>query len=75
MTKVICPLFDCMYWEDGMCGAQRIRLSDEGYCVTFKISEDDEPAGPVLPSDEWDELWEEEENPWDEEEDFDEQVF
>ncbi len=36
MTKIICPLSDCGNWDEGMCGAETIRLSEEGYCLTYE---------------------------------------
>ena len=36
MTKILCPLSDCGNWDDGFCGAETIRLSEEGYCLTYE---------------------------------------
>ena len=36
MTKILCPLSDCGNWDDGFCSAETIRLSEEGYCLTYE---------------------------------------
>ena len=60
-VKVFCKLADCVNWDNGLCGAEEIRIDREGYCATYEeipeeaVDEIDLPAHPE------DVNWEEEE--------------
>jgi hypothetical protein len=77
MTRIICREPDCVFWEDGICGADEIEYDPEaGGCLTFEDADD-------LPLDEdlnWDDETEEEDDDddyldddddWEEEDDWD----
>ena len=80
MPRIRCRYDDCMFLEDGYCGAAAIELEPETGCLTFTRSEDAEAKG----EDDWDEeeleeevdeededFLEEEDDDWDEEDDDD----
>ncbi|QLQ06293.1 MAG: hypothetical protein HZY76_09750 [Anaerolineae bacterium] len=80
MTKIICPLSDCGNWDEGMCGAETIRLSEEGYCLTYEevgqieaeaVEEDWDDEDIDLDLDEDDDWLDEDELDEDEDEDED----
>lgn len=70
MPRIRCRYDDCVFLEDGYCGAAAIELEPETGCLTFTRVEDAEAK-----DDDWDEeeleeeLEEEEEDFLDEEED------
>ena len=35
-VKVFCKLADCVNWDNGLCGAEEIRIDREGYCATYE---------------------------------------
>jgi hypothetical protein len=59
-VKVFCKLADCVNWDNGVCGAEEIRIDREGYCATYE--EIPEEAGDELdlPSHVEDLNWEDE---------------
>ncbi len=78
MTRIICREPDCVFWEDGICGADEIEYDPEaGGCLTFEEAEE-------LSLDEdldWDEEEEEEEeddylddeDEWEDEDDWEDE--
>jgi hypothetical protein len=41
-VKIFCKLADCANWDNGLCGAEEIRIDREGYCATYEeIPEED----------------------------------
>lgn len=71
MPRIRCHYEDCVFLEDGYCGAAAIELEPEGGCLTYARVDETE-AKQV---DEWEEedvdeeTEEEEEDPYDEEDD------
>jgi hypothetical protein len=35
-VKVYCKMADCVNWDNGLCGAEEIRIDREGYCATYE---------------------------------------
>ncbi len=35
-VKVFCKMADCVNWDNGLCGAEEIRIDREGYCATYE---------------------------------------
>ncbi len=71
MPRIRCHYEDCVFLEDGYCGAAAIELEPEGGCLTYaRVDETEEKQ-----VDEWEEedvdeeTEEEEEDPYDEEDD------
>lgn len=60
-VKVFCKLADCVNWDNGVCGAEEIRIDREGYCATYE--EIPEEAADELDLPEHEDLsWEDEED-------------
>ncbi len=83
MPRIRCHYEDCVFLEEGYCGAAAIELDPEMGCQTYSrvddaaTDEDDEWDEEALDEDEWDEededLYEEDdEEDWDDEEEEDE---
>jgi hypothetical protein len=70
MTRIICREPDCVFWEDGICGADEIEYDPEaGGCLTFEEAEE-------LPLDEdldWGEEAEEDDDYLDDDDDWEEE--
>lgn len=73
MPRIRCHYEDCVFLEDGYCGAAAIELEPEGGCLTYsRVDETTEK-----PVDDWeeddvdDEAEDEDEAAWDEDEDDD----
>jgi len=64
MPRIRCHYTECVFLDDGSCGAAAVELDPDTGCATF--SPTDSAAGDELPEDEELEAWEDEE---DEEED------
>jgi len=65
MTRVRCPQDNCIFWDEGYCGADEIALDPEQLsCITMEDIKD-----LILHSEDLDE-WEEEMEEWEEAEDF-----
>lgn len=81
MPRIRCHYDDCVFLEDGYCGAAAIELEPEAGCLTYTRAgeaREDEAAKPE--GEEFEEEWEEEEeeelyddededDPWEDEED------
>ena len=82
MPRIRCHYEDCVFLEEGYCGAAAIELDPEMGCQTYSRADDaaadeDEWDEEAFDEDEWDDededLYEEEEDEdWDEDEDEDE---
>lgn len=60
-VKIICKLADCVNWDNGLCGAEEIRIDREGYCATYEEIPEEEADELDLTSHAEDLSWEEEE--------------
>ncbi|MCS6908404.1 MAG: hypothetical protein RML93_11060 [Anaerolineales bacterium] len=78
MPRIRCHYLDCVFLDDGYCGAAAIELDPDAGCMTFKradeIDEEEEwedEDEELIDEDEWDEL-EDEEDLWldEDEEDY-----
>lgn len=77
MTHIICRALNCLFWEDGICGAEEIEYEPDAGCLTFQdvgdleIEEEEEEF--IWDDEEEDDLLDEDED-WDEEEDDEDAV-
>lgn len=76
MPRIRCHYLDCVFLDDGYCGAAAIEIDPDVGCMTFKraddtdVEEDWEDEEELIDEDEWDEL-EDEDDLWiDDDEDF-----
>ena len=60
-VKVFCKLADCVNWDNGLCGAEEIRVDREGYCATYEEIPEETADEIDLPAHVEDLNWEEEE--------------
>lgn len=60
-VKVFCKLADCVNWDNGVCGAEEIRIDREGYCATYEEIPEEAADEIDLPVHE-DLSWEDEED-------------
>jgi hypothetical protein len=60
-VKVYCKLADCVNWDNGLCGAEEIRIDREGYCATYEEIPEEVTDEMDLPASSEDLNWEEEE--------------
>jgi hypothetical protein len=82
MPRIRCHYEDCVFLEEGYCGAAAIELDPEMGCQTYSraddaAAEDDEWDDDAFEDDEWDDeeedlYEEEEEEEWEEDEEEDE---
>jgi hypothetical protein len=81
MPRIRCHYEDCVFLEDGYCGAAAIELEPEGGCLTYtRVDEAGEKAADEWEEEEFDEEVEEEDEDfyedddeddlWDEDEDY-----
>jgi hypothetical protein len=61
-VKVYCKLADCVNWDNGLCGAEEIRIDREGYCATYEEIPEEVADELDLPASAEDLNWEEEED-------------
>ncbi len=61
-VKVFCKLADCVNWDNGLCGAEEIRIDREGYCATYEEIPEEAADELDLPAHSEDLNWEEEED-------------
>ena len=59
-VKVFCKLADCVNWDNGVCGAEEIRVHREGYCATYEEIPEEAVDELDLPAAVDDVNWEEE---------------
>ncbi len=73
MPRIRCRYEDCVFLEEGYCGAAAIELEPDTGCLTYsRVDEADNPDEDEWEEDEFeDELAEEEEELYDDEEDED----
>ena len=60
-VKVYCKLADCVNWDNGLCGAEEIRIDREGYCATYEEIPEEVTDELDMPASTEDLNWEEEE--------------
>jgi hypothetical protein len=59
-VKVFCKLADCVNWDNGICGAEEIRIDREGYCATYEEIPEETVDELDMPAHGEDLNWEEE---------------
>jgi hypothetical protein len=66
MTKIICRVSDCVFWDEGVCSSDEITYDPENGCLTYEGIED----FSLEDDEEWEEedMLDEEPLEWDEEE-------
>ncbi len=60
-VKVFCKLADCVNWDNGLCGADEIRIDREGYCATYEEIPEETVDELDMPAPTEDLNWEDEE--------------
>ena len=72
MPRIRCHYIDCVFVDDGYCGAAAVELDPDTGCATYSPNE--EAADPDLEEEleEWEDDEEEEEDSWLEDEEEDE---
>jgi hypothetical protein len=79
MPRIRCRYEDCVFLEEGYCGAAAIELEPDTGCLTYSRVDESESAEDEWEEDEFDEeeeeLYDEEEDEdlWDEDEDDDDE--
>jgi hypothetical protein len=68
MPRIRCRYVDCVFLEDGFCGAAAVEVDPDEGCLTYSHIEDVQ-ADDSWDEEEIDEIWEEEEEDLYEEED------
>ena len=77
MTHVICRALSCVYWAEGICGAEEMEYEPDVGCLTFQDLaelEDEEEDGEDLSwdsdaslyNDDDDDDWDDDDDEWDE---------
>lgn len=61
-VKVFCKLADCVNWDNGLCGAEEIRIDREGYCATYEEIPEEATDELAVPGRTEEVNWEEEED-------------
>ena len=61
-VKIFCKLADCVNWDNGLCGAEEIRIDREGYCATYEEIPEESVDELDLPARTEDIAWEDEED-------------
>lgn len=61
-VKVFCKLADCVNWDNGLCGAEEIRIDREGYCATYEEIPEEVVDELEVPGHAEDVNWEDEED-------------
>ena len=61
-VKVFCKLADCVNWDNGLCGAEEIRIDREGYCATYEEIPEETDDELDLPAQTDDLTWEDDED-------------
>ncbi len=77
MPRIRCHYLDCVFLDDGYCGAAAIEIDPDVGCMTFKRTDDldveedwEDEDEELIDEDEWDEL-EDEDDLWiDDDEDY-----
>jgi hypothetical protein len=60
MPRIRCRYVDCVFLEDGYCGAAAVEIDPDEGCLTYSHIED-VPTDEAWDEEEMDEIWEEEE--------------
>ena len=71
MPRIRCRYLDCVFLEEGYCGAAAIELDPDAGCLTYSQTEEAEPA-QAWEEAELDEDWEDEEEGFEVEEEEEE---
>ncbi len=71
MPRIRCRYVDCVFLEDGYCGAAAVEIDPDEGCLTYSRIED-VPTQETWDEEEMDEIWEEEEEALYEEEEEEE---
>ena len=75
MPRIRCHYEDCVFLEEGFCGAAAVELDPDMGCMTYSLVDDVQVAsdGDEWADDEFDEEWEEDEPLYEDEEDADDE--
>jgi hypothetical protein len=60
MPRIRCRYVDCVFLEDGYCGAAAVEIDPDEGCLTYSHIED-VPTDEAWDEEEMDEVWEEDE--------------
>ena len=72
MPRIRCHYEDCVFLEDGYCGAAAIELEPEGGCLTYtRVDEAADKNADEWEEEEFEDDAEEDEDEWDDDEDDD----
>jgi hypothetical protein len=74
MTHIVCRALACIYWEQGVCGAEEIEYEPDTGCITFQDMGDLELEKEDDEDFDWeedDDLFKGDGDNWDEDEDED----
>ena len=72
MTHIVCRALSCVFWEEGVCGAEEIEYEPDVGCLTFQDIgdlENGEEGGDGLGWDSDDDLFDDDDDDWDDGED------
>lgn len=76
MTHIICRAINCLFWEEGVCGAEEIEYEPDAGCLTFQdigdLELEEEDDEDLDWEDEDEDLYDDEDKDWDED-DWDEE--
>lgn len=73
MPRIRCHYVDCVFLEEGYCGAAAVELDPDEGCLTYTRSDEVELDEEEWEEEELEELWDEDEDFFDEEEDLDDE--
>lgn len=75
MTQIICRAATCLFWEDGVCGAEEIAYEPDSGCLTFQDMGDLDLREAGEDSLDWDdasdEFLDDDEDGWDDDDEWD----
>lgn len=74
MTHIVCRAMACLFWEEGVCGAEEIEYEPDVGCLTFQDMGDLELEDEDEDNLNWEEesddsLFDDDDDGWDEDED------
>lgn len=72
MTHIVCRALSCVFWAEGVCGAEEIEYEPDVGCLTFQDLaelENGEEGGEELGWDSGDGVYDDDDDDWDDDED------
>ena len=73
MPRIRCHYVDCVFLEEGYCGAAAVELDPDEGCLTYTRSDEVELDENEWEEEELEEIWDEDEDFFEEEEDLDDE--